>query len=260
MDLPVLESWEEILEEFRERHHRLAVFVQQTSKHFVQPSMAGQMEPEDLDFLRGVTAERDDVEWHLKQAEVALAKGQELEAFLSDPPSYITTRNLCYIPDLFQMRKSGKIYRNGFQRWLRNISHSSPSARLKRSAMTTCVLGWRKGVTLRFCRAAVCPQKNLPRFPWTPRAKYRAVICGNFQKQTGEKEGQSYYAGGADSILIRTALRRDSFKVSVLLEWTSKRSFFRMQTGWQLHICLRYVRTRPSGAREEAFGMRVRSS
>ena len=40
-----------------------------------------------------------------------------------------------------------------------------------------------------------------------PREKYRAVICGNFQKASSKKEGQSFYAGGADSISIRTVLR-----------------------------------------------------
>ena len=40
-----------------------------------------------------------------------------------------------------------------------------------------------------------------------PRKKYRAVICGNFQKRDPERDAQSYYAGGADSVSIRTVLR-----------------------------------------------------
>ena len=40
-----------------------------------------------------------------------------------------------------------------------------------------------------------------------PRKKYRAVICGNFQKKDPERASHSYYAGGADSVSIRTALR-----------------------------------------------------
>eukprot|EP00439_Symbiodinium_sp_Y106_P031060 s4729_g3.t1 len=41
----------------------------------------------------------------------------------------------------------------------------------------------------------------------TKRNKYRAVICGNFQKWSEERASESFYAGGADSLSIRTALR-----------------------------------------------------
>ena len=35
-----------------------------------------------------------------------------------------------------------------------------------------------------------------------PRKKYRAAICGNFQRQTEERASESFYVGGADSISI----------------------------------------------------------
>ena len=52
------------------------------------------------------------------------------------------------------------------------------------------------------------PTEKPPSHPGAaPRNKYRAVICGNFQTASSEKEGQSFHAGGADSISIRTVLR-----------------------------------------------------
>ena len=40
-----------------------------------------------------------------------------------------------------------------------------------------------------------------------PRKKYRAVICGNFQAPHPARAKQTLYAGGADSVSIRTCLR-----------------------------------------------------
>ena len=39
-----------------------------------------------------------------------------------------------------------------------------------------------------------------------PRKKYRAVICGNFQKKDPDQDSKAFYAGGADSVSIRTVL------------------------------------------------------
>ena len=40
-----------------------------------------------------------------------------------------------------------------------------------------------------------------------PRKKYRAVICGNFQAPHPDRAKQTLYAGGADSVSLRTCLR-----------------------------------------------------
>ena len=40
-----------------------------------------------------------------------------------------------------------------------------------------------------------------------PRKKYRAVICGNYQAPHPDRAKQTLYAGGADSVSIRTCLR-----------------------------------------------------
>ena len=52
------------------------------------------------------------------------------------------------------------------------------------------------------------PSEKPPLAPGTPaKKKYRAVICGNFQRQTEERSTETFSAGGADSISIRTCLR-----------------------------------------------------
>ena len=40
-----------------------------------------------------------------------------------------------------------------------------------------------------------------------PRKKYRAVICGNFQAPHPDRAKETLYAGGADSVSLRTCLR-----------------------------------------------------
>ena len=133
--------------------------------------MEGRSAPEEYAILKELSSLKADVEWHLVQADFDLTS--------------------CSVGP-----ESGKA-------WCSRIGPASP-ARAIEQVSDDQVQEWiSSGQNIEVLPGRGVPtEKPASTFGGAVRNKYRAVICGNFQKP-----GQSYYAGGADSISIRTVLR-----------------------------------------------------
>ena len=61
------EVWTDVVEEFRDWHHRVSVFIRGLSRQLCQSAIEGCSEPEDLTLLREMSRLKEDLEWHLQQ-------------------------------------------------------------------------------------------------------------------------------------------------------------------------------------------------
>ena len=211
VEVPVFECWDDFLEGFKGQHHRLSVYLQQQSRRFVHCAVAGRAEPEELALLRLVAREREDIEWRLKQADLDKAQLGEVGVpsirSLGSPEVHYHSQ-----PVLHTRLVSNEEVRENLTRWAPAMAaeyHSLLSKGAIEEVSNDQVKSWlEEGKDIEVLPGRGVPTEKPPSQPGgRPREKYSAVICGNFQKVSDERASQSYYAGGADSISIRTVLR-----------------------------------------------------
>ena len=208
LEIGSLESWSDVLDEFQEMHQRLAMTVCQFGREVSMLAERGVVEPASLRVLGELTAQKEEVEWLLQ-----LAEAERLEE------AYAAVRAIC-------LRQS--------QLEAQPLMHT----RLLANQEVNENLGaWKAAMAAEFKslvdKGAICEVSDSQVRSWIdagedvevlpgrgvasekppeppqmqPRKKYRAVICGNFQRYSERRESESLYAGGADSLSSRLALR-----------------------------------------------------
>ena len=188
----------------------LSRYLCQQSRRLVQASMVGEVDPEELKLLRGLAHEREDYEWHLRP-EFDLARfetsGTALLRSLGSPECHQHSQ-----PVLHTRLVPNEEVRENLSAWAPAMELEFRSLLAKGAIEEVSddeVRQWiHAGKDVEILPGRGAPtQKPATQPGGLARNKYRPVICGNFQKPTGEKEGQSFYAGGADSVSIRALLR-----------------------------------------------------
>ena len=205
------ESWADVVEEWQGLHQRLSVMLRGQSRRTTEASFAGLSTQEEHQLLGELAELKEDVEWHLVQAHFEAASqgcvhGPSLRA-LGSPDLHAVSE-----PVLHTRLVSNEEVRENLGRWAPAMASEYRSLLSKgaiEEVSDETVQEWiSAGKDIEVLPGRGVPTEKPPLEPGgKPREKYRAVICGNFQKASSEKEGQSFYAGGADSISIRTVLR-----------------------------------------------------
>ena len=217
VELPALETWHEVLGELRNQHHRVGILLRQLARRTSGDAEHGQIEQEDYALLQEVAFMRHDLEWHLQQADLAQAvegqfEGPSIRSMISQE------EHLHSQPILHTRLVSNQEVREHLQEWKPAMQAEYLSLMSKQAVEEVSdsqVEQWiQEGREVEILPGRGVPTEKPGEADRPPRKKYRAVICGNYQKRTPEQDAQSYYAGGADSVSLRTVLR-----------WAGLRSF-----------------------------------
>ena len=203
IELPVLNTWEQVLDEYRALYQRVSIMLRNQSRQVSHAAIEGTVHPEEFQLLQELSF----LGWRLQMADFELAaqgsaEGPSLRA-LGDPEIHQEAR-----PVLHTRLVSTEEVRAHLADWQPSMSAEYQSL-LKKGAVEEVsdaqVESWiRSGHDVDILPGRGVPTEK-PGNP--PRKKYRAVICGNFQKKDPDRDAKAFHAGGADSVSIRSVLR-----------------------------------------------------
>ena len=209
--VPAPEIWEDVTEEFRNWHYRASVFLRGMSRQLSHAAMASTPEPEELIVMREVNQLREDLEWHLQHASLqcpvdGVSAGESLRT-LESPEIHSETQPMLHTRFVSheEIRENLEAWRIPMQTEYDSLLAKGAVAEVAESEVQKWIS---EGRDVEILPGRGVPSEKPPTsIGGRPRKKYRAVICGNFQRHTEERSTETFYAGGADSISIRTCLR-----------------------------------------------------
>ena len=207
MILPSEMSWDQVGQDFEHMHHCVTL-----QRSVVGSSSEGPVDPITLQAMREAAALRKELEWHLE-----LARLQGCEVPVSSSVWRVcaaapAAEHLESQPILHTRIVSNEEVREKLHEW-RDAMKAECDSLISKGAVELVADGqvdqWiAEGKDVEILPGRGVATEKPPTSPGaTKRNKYRAVICGNFQKWSEERASESFYAGGADSLSIRTGLR-----------------------------------------------------
>ena len=212
MILPSEMSWDQVGQDFEHMHHCVTFFLKTLQRSVVGSSSEGPVDPITLQAMREAAALRKELEWHLE-----LARLQGCEVPVSSSVWRVcaaapAAEHLESQPILHTRIVSNEEVREKLHEW-RDAMKAECDSLISKGAVELVADGqvdqWiAEGKDVEILPGRGVATEKPPTSPGaTKRNKYRAVICGNFQKWSEERASESFYAGGADSLSIRTGLR-----------------------------------------------------
>ncbi|CAE7349719.1 RE2 [Symbiodinium sp. CCMP2592] len=211
-DLPAEESWSQVTQGYEQMHQAVTHFLKSLQRSVVGASSEGPVDPITLQAMREASSLRNELGWHLELARL----------YGCDEPVSSSSWRVCAAapaaehlesqPLLHTRIVSNEEVREKLHEW-RDAMKAECDSLISKGAVELVADSQVEKWILDGEDVEILPGRGVatekpPVAPGsTKRNKYRAVICGNFQKWSEERAAESFYAGGADSLSIRTALR-----------------------------------------------------
>ena len=206
--VPTLERWDETSEEFQDLHLRLSIMTRQLSREVAVAAEQGCVDPAHLRVLHEITAQRDEVGWMLTLSDLELLEGRHaVMQTLSVKQVHMEAQPLMHTRLI-----SNQEVNENLKAWAPAMDAEFQSL-LQKGAIEQVsdhrVRTWLdNGEDVEILPGRGVASEKPPEQPHLgPKKKYRAIICGNYQRYSERREAESLYAGGADSLSIRLALR-----------------------------------------------------
>ncbi|CAE7722591.1 mycC [Symbiodinium sp. CCMP2592] len=212
VDLPTEESWSQVAQGYELMHQAVTHFLKSLQRSVVGASSEGPVDPITLQAMREASSLRNELGWHLELARL----------YGCDKPVSSSSWRVCAAapavehlesqPLLHTRIVSNEEVREKLHEW-RDAMKAECDSLISKGAVELVADSQVEKWILDGEDVEILPGRGVAteKPPVTPgstkRNKYRAVICGNFQKWSEERAAESFYAGGADSLSIRTALR-----------------------------------------------------
>ncbi|OLP95354.1 hypothetical protein AK812_SmicGene22530 [Symbiodinium microadriaticum] len=209
MILPSEMSWDQVGQDFEHMHHCVTFFLKTLQRSVVGSSSEGPVDPITLQAMREAAALRKELEWHLE-----LARLQGCEVPVSSSVWRVcaaapAAEHLESQPILHTRIVSNEEVREKLHEW-RDAMKAECDSLISKGAVELVADGqvdqWiAEGKDVEILPGRGVATEKPPTSPGaTKRNKYRAVICGNFQKWSEERASESFYAGGSGTD-IKTA-------------------------------------------------------
>ena len=212
-EIDSLDSWDHVLGEFQDLHLRLAILVCQVGRDVSSDAERGVVNHGLLCLLKELSFQKDEVEWLLQ-----LSTWEQLSENLAMVRSLaIRETHMDSQPLMHTRLVSNQEVNENLNEWADAMSAEFQSL-LNKGAIEVVtdqqVRSWLDaGEDVEVLPGRGVASEKPPEYPSSRvRKKYRAVICGNFQKPSEKRDSESLYAGGADSLSIRLALRYAGLK------------------------------------------------
>ena len=210
--LPLLNKCTKVAAAFEQMHQGVTTFLKTLQRSVLGASSEGPVDSITLQAMREAAALRKELDWHLELARL----------YGCDEPVSSSSWRVCAAapaaehiesqPLLHTRIVSNEEVREKLHEW-RDAMKAECDSLINKGAVELVadsqVEKWiSDGEDVEILPGRGVATEKPPVVPGaTKRNKYRAVICGNFQKWSEERASESFYAGGADSLSIRTALR-----------------------------------------------------
>ena len=205
--IPSVESCEEVHEELAGLHQRLALLVCQSGRDVSSSAERG-----SIDLLQELSTQKDELEWLLQLSDLEkLEENCQVARALALRAAHLEAQPLTHTRLISNQEVNERL-----KDWKEAMAAEFQSLRSKGAIQVVSdqqVREWiHSGEDVEVLPGrGVASEKPAEPPQAKPKKKYRAVICGNFQKYSERREAESLYAGGADSLSIRTALRLQHF-------------------------------------------------
>ncbi|CAE7937584.1 unnamed protein product [Symbiodinium sp. KB8] len=205
MTLPSEMSWDQVGQDFEHMHHCVTFFLKTLQRSVVGSSSEGPVDPITLQAMREAAALRRELEWHLE-----LARLQGCEVPVSSSAWRVcaaapAAEHLESQPLLHTRIVSNEEVREKLHEWRDAMKAESDSLISKGAVELVAdsqVDQWiAEGKDVEILPGRGVATEKPPTSPGaSKRNKYRAVICGNFQKWSEERASESFYAGSGTDI------------------------------------------------------------
>ena len=210
--LPSEDSWEQVAAAFEQMHQGVTTFLKTLQRSVLGASSEGPVDSITLQAMREAAALRKELDWHLELARLYGCDGPVSSSSWRVCAAAPAAEHIESQPLLHTRIVSNEEVREKLHEW-RDAMKAECDSLINKGAVELVadsqVEKWiSDGEDVEILPGRGVATEKPPVVPGaTKRNKYRAVICGNFQKWSEESASESFYAGGADSLSTRTALR-----------------------------------------------------